>query len=261
MVPVAADVRKPSTLLPIVQGARAVINLVGILAPRGSLTFQAVHVEGTTTVATAAAAVQAEHFVQVSAIGADPASDLHYARTKGLAEARAFERFAAASVLRPSTVFGPDDQFFNRFAALIRMAPVMPVPDGGEMELQPVYVDDVAEAVFLAATTPDARGRTFELGGPNTYSLMQILRWTRGQISRKCMLLPVPRSLLWGPAMMMEMLPYPPVTREQLRLLGLGSVVSEDAETFDQLGIKPAAFEGIVPLYLERFRPGGDSLS
>ncbi len=257
VAPVVADVRLPSTLLSAVQGARSVINLAGILAPSGRQTFTAVHVEGAANAARAAAAAQAGSFVHVSAIGADIAARSAYARTKGLAERHALEGFAAASVLRPGIVFGPEDRFFNRFAALMRLAPAMPVPGRGRVRLQPVYVEDVAEAVFRAATSPAAAGRTYELGGPGVHSLMTILRWIREQIDRPCLLLPVPLALLWPSAALLERLPDPPLTRDQLRLLARDNVVSGTARTLGDLGIAATSYEGIVPAYLERFRPGG----
>ncbi len=256
-MPVTADVRLPSTLLPVVQDAQAVVNLAGILSPAGQQTFEAVHVEGAANAAGAAAAGGATHFIHVSAIGADPSARSRYARTKGLAEHRAQERLAGATVLRPSIVFGPEDQFFNRFAAVMRIAPAMPVPGGGLVHLQPVYVDDVAAAVFRAAATHDAVGHTYELGGPRTRSLMDILRWTREQVNRRCLLVPVPMALLWPQALLMECLPSPPLTRDQLRLLMTDNVVSGDVGTLSDLDIEPTAYEGIAPAYLERFRPGG----
>ena len=167
------------------------------------------------------------------------------------------ESCSATCILRPSVVFGPEDQFFNRFAAVMRVAPAFPVPDGGAMRLQPVYVDDVAAAVFRAATKPEAVGGTYELGGPRTRSLLEILRWTRGQIARKCALIPVPRAALWLPAFVMEAFPNPPLTRDQLLLLTTDNVVTEDAATLADLDVRPTAFEGIAPAYLQRFRPGG----
>ena len=261
VVPVTADVRLPSTLLPVVQEARAVVNLAGILSPAGRQTFAAVHVEGTANAASAAAAAGAASFVHMSAIGADPSARSQYARTKGLGEQRALERFAGATVLRPSIVFGPEDQFFNRFAAVLRVAPGMPVPGGGLVRLQPVYVDDVAAAVFRAATTHATGSHTYELGGPRTRSLMDILRWTREQVNRRCLLVPVPFALLWPQALLMECLPSPPLTRDQLRLLMVDNVVSGNVGTLSDLDIEPTAYEGIAPAYLERFRPGGASSS
>ena len=226
----------------------------------GKQTFAAVHVDGAANAANAAAAGGATSFVHVSAIGADPSVRSDYARTKGLAEVRALECFADTSVLRPSIVFGPEDQFFNRFAAVMRIAPAMPVPGGGLVRLQPVYVNDVAEAIFRAATTSEAAGRTYELGGPRARSLIDILRWTREQVSRRCALVPIPFALLWPPALLMECLPSPPLTRDQLRLLARDNVVSDGAGTLSDLGIEPTAYEGIAPAYLERFRPGGKSV-
>ncbi len=260
IVPVAVDIRRPSTLLSAVQGTQSVVNLVGILAPAGRQTFTAVHVDGAANAAKAAAAAGAAGFVHVSALGADAGSRSAYARTKGLAENRALEILPATAILRPGIVFGPEDRFFNRFAATLRLAPVMPVPGRGRVRLQPVYVEDVAAAVFRAATTPAAAGQTYELGGPGTRSLMAILRWIREQINRRCLLLPVPLTLLWPPAWLMERLPNPPLTRDQLRLLTTDNVVSDTAHTLDTLGITATAYEGIVPAYLERFRLGGDSL-
>jgi NADH dehydrogenase len=256
VVPVAASVTEEGSVARAVAGAEAVVNLVGILFERKPGDFQRIQAEGAGRVARLAAAAGARRLVHLSAIGADAGSASLYARTKAEGEAAVRAAFPAATILRPSVVFGPEDQFFNRFAALAALLPVMPVVCGGT-RFQPVYVGDVADAVMAAIAREDAQGRTYELGGPRVMTMREVLEFVLEQTHRRRPLLPMPEGLLRLQARLGEMLPTPPLTRDQLILLGRDNVVAEGAPGLADLGISPKAVEAIVPAYLARFRPGG----
>jgi uncharacterized protein YbjT (DUF2867 family) len=256
VVPVAASVTEEGSVARAVAGAEAVVNLVGILFERKPGDFQRIQAEGAGRVARLAAAAGARRLVHLSAIGADAGSASLYARTKAEGEAAVRAAFPAATILRPSVVFGPEDQFFNRFAALAALLPVMPVVCGGT-RFQPVYVGDVADAVMAAIAREDAQGRTYELGGPRVMTMREVLEFVLEQTHRRRPLLPMPEGLLRLQARLGELLPTPPLTRDQLILLGRDNVVAEGAPGLADLGISPKAVEAIVPAYLARFRPGG----
>lgn len=246
----AADVARA------VEGATCVVNLVGILAEDRAGDFDRVQGQGPGTVATAAAAAGASAMVHVSAIGADPASPSLYARSKAAGEAAVRAAFPAAVILRPSVVFGPEDSFFNRFAGLAATLPVMPVFSGAT-KFQPVYVGDVADVVMAALQRADLQGRTFELGGPQVWTMREILTWILAQTQRNRCLVNVPMGLARLEAAVLEKLPGKLLTRDQLLLLARDNVVAPGAAGFDQLGIAPLAVAQIVPQYLARFRAGG----
>ncbi len=254
---IAADLTRPETLPAAVAGAAAVINLPGILAPSGRQSFTAVHAEGAGHAAAAAAQAGARAFVHVSAIGADPASPSAYGRSKAEGEARVRAAFAAATILRPSLVFGPEDGFLNRFAALARMAPVMPVIEG-DSRFQPVWVVDVARAAAMAAQDP-ARfgGRTFELGGPRVYRFREILAFVLEETRRRRPLLEVPRPLARLMAGLGDVLPAMPITSDQLAMLARDNVVAPGALGLEAFGITSTPMEAIAPSYLERYRRFG----
>jgi len=252
IVPVPADVSDPATVEPAVAGARAVVNLVGILYERGRRTFQRMHVDGARNVAEAAGAAGTERLVQMSAIGADTHSEAEYARTKALGEEAVLQAFPDAVVLRPSVVFGPEDDFFNRFAVMARFLPVMPV---FETAFQPVYVGDVADAVMKAIDDPATSGNTYELGGPRVISFQEVMELVLRYSARRRLLLPTPLAVAAVQATFLEWLPVPPLTRDQVKLLGRKNVVAEDAKTLADLGIGATAVEAIVPDYLRRYRP------
>ena len=188
----AANIRDDASVAAAVDGADAVINLVGILYESGRQRFDAVHRDGAERIARAAAAAGVARLVQVSAIGADLQAASNYARSKGEGEEAVKAAFDKAVILRPSILFGPDDKFFNKFAALARISPVLPLIGGGHTCFQPAYVSDVAEAVVAALKNPDTVGRTYELGGPETYSFRQLLELLLTVIERKRLLVPVP---------------------------------------------------------------------
>jgi NADH dehydrogenase len=256
IVPVQASVTEEAAVARAVAGAEVVVNLVGILFERKPGDFQRIHAEGAGRVARLAAVAGARRLVHLSAIGADAASPSAYARTKAEGEAAVRAAFPAATILRPSVVFGEEDQFFNRFAQLAMLLPIMPVIEGAT-RFQPVYVGDVADAVMAAIERDDAAGRTYELGGPRRMSMREVVEFVLEHTHRRRPLMSLPRWLVELQARLGELLPTPPLTRDQLILLRRDNVVAEGVPTLADLGIAPKAVEAIVPGYLARFRPGG----
>lgn len=257
IAPVLTNIRDDRSVAAAVAGADAVVNLVGILFESGRNRFEAVQAEGPGRIARAAKAAGVRAFVHVSAIGADPRSPAQYARSKAAGEAAAFEAFPEATVLRPSIVFGPEDDFFNQFAAMARIAPFLPLIGGGGTKFQPVYVDDVAAAVMAALERPEAQGATYELGGPRVYSFRELLEHVLAETGRKTPLLPIPFAAASLLGRFGELLPKPVLTRDQVKLLKADNVVAEGAKTLADLGIDAQAVEAITPGYLWRFRTAG----
>lgn len=257
VVPMACDVTKPALVAAAVAGAEVVVSLVGILFESRTNSFAATQAEAPGTIARAAAAAGVRRLVHVSALGADAASDSLYARSKAEGEQAVLAAFPAATILRPSLVFGPEDGFFNRFAAMAGLSPVLPLVGGGQTRFQPVYVGDVADAVMAALARDEAMGRTYELGGPKTYTFRELMEFILATIGRRRHLVPLP----WGLAMLQgrlgEFLPTPPITQDQVRLLRRDSVVAAGAPGLAELGITPHAIEAIVPSYLARYRRPG----
>jgi len=240
-----------------VAGAHLVVNLVGILYEKGRATFEAIHHEGAARVARAAAAAGARTLVHISALGADGGSESAYARSKARGEAAVRAAFPDATILRPSVVFGTDDGFINRFATLAQFLPVLPVYGGGTTRFQPVYVGDVADAVMRAVHDPGTRGQTYELGGPRIYSFRDLMTYILAQTGRRRCLLDLPFSVARLQAAVLEWLPVPPLTRDQVILLQHDNVVGEGVRTLADLGIAPSPLEAVAPAYLRRFRRGG----
>ncbi len=265
ITPVAASVRHAGSIAAAVAGAEAVVNLVGILYERGAQTFAAVHAEGAAAVADAARSAGARTLVHMSALGADPTSSAQYARTKAAGEHAVRAAFPGAAISRPSIVFGPEDGFFNRFAALTRFSPALPLIGGGKTRFQPVYVGDVAGALLRLTEDPTAAGKTYELGGPRIYSFRELLELMLREIGRRRLLVSIPFAVARAQGLALEivdratlqLLPPPPLTADQVRLLERDNVVSSGALTLADLGIQPAAVELTVPSYLARYRPGG----
>ncbi len=252
-----APLQDESAVRDVLVGADAAINLVGVLFERGRQSFTAVHLDGARRVAEAAAAVGVRHLAQISAIGAEATANAKYARTKGAAEEAVRQAFPDAVVLRPSIVFGPEDEFFNLFATMAQLSPALPLIGGGRTRFQPVYVGDVADAVVRALTDPACAGKTYELGGPRVYSFKELLELMLRETGRRRLLLPVPFWAATLEAMVLEWLPRPLLTRDQVKLLRRDNVVGDDALTLADLGIRPTAVEVILPTYLDRFRKGG----
>jgi uncharacterized protein YbjT (DUF2867 family) len=238
-------------------GNDALVNCVGILRESGAQSFERVHHTGPARLARLAREAGIERFVHISAIGADPRSPSAYARTKAEGEAAVRDAFPTVTILRPSVVFGPEDQFFNRFAAMATVSPVLPLIGGGHTRFQPVYVGDVADAVVKCLDDPATAGRTYELGGPKIYTFRELIELLLGEIRRKRLLIDLPFGLAAFQARLMSVLPSPPLTPDQVELLKRDNVVSSGAMTLAALGIAPTAVEGILPSYLDRFRRGG----
>jgi NADH dehydrogenase len=237
-------------------GAEAVICSVGILYERGRQRFDVVHHQGPARLARLAAAAGAKHFVHLSAIGADPQAPAAYARSKAAGEVAVKAAFPAATILRPSLVFGPEDDFFNRFGAMACLLPALPLIGGGTTRFQPVYVGDVADAAVAALERADAQGKTYELGGPKAYSFRELMELLLAEIGRKRMLVNLPYGLASFEARFLECLPVPPLTRDQVKLLQRDTVVSPGALGLADLGITPTALALVLPTYLDRFRRG-----
>jgi uncharacterized protein YbjT (DUF2867 family) len=259
---VQANVRFPDSLKAPAEGADAVINLVGILAPSGRQTFKAVQDEGARHVAEAARAAGAKAFVQLSAIGADASSPSAYARTKAAGEAAVREVLPQAVILRPSVVFGPEDEFFNRFAALARISPVLPLIGGGNTRFQPVFVGDVAKAVIAGLTGNAEPGAVYELGGPEIMTMKEVMERVLAYSMRRKWLVPLPFWMAKLKGAVLQLLPNPPLTLDQVRLLETDNVVSaaaiKDGRTLEGLGVEePVAVETVVPDYLKQYRPRG----
>jgi NADH dehydrogenase len=252
IVPLFANIDTDATLARAIEGASIVVNLVGILAERRAGDFARYQAEGAGRVARLAAASGVSRLVQMSAIGASVDSTAQYARSKAAGEALVREHFPHASILRPSLVFGPEDQFFNRFAGLARISPVMPVI-AGESRFQPVYVADVADAVMAALDRPEAAGVTYELGGPRIMSFREILGWILAQVGRHRPLVTVPNSA----AQLMARIPFSGLTEDQLRMLKRDNVADPAMPGLAALGIVPTPIELVVPTYLARYRKGG----
>ncbi len=255
VVPMQANIRFPESLDAVVAGADVVINLVGILQEAGPQKFSALQAEGARAVAKAARDAGATQFIQLSAIGADAESDADYARTKAEGEQAVLEQYPDAVILRPSIVVGPEDQFFNRFAAMARLSPVLPVVSA-QTRFQPVFVGDVAKAVKLAVDDADLSG-VYELGGPSVYSFEELMRLMLKVIGRKAFVADIPIPIASLMAKLTDWLPGAPLTQDQVKMLQHDNIVSQNARGFDELGLKPEAIEGQIPSYLYRFRRAG----
>ncbi len=258
--PIQANIRDERSVRDAIEGAAAVINLAGIMSESGAQRFEAVHAAGAERVARATQAAGIPILIHVSALGADEQSPSSYARSKARGEQAVHRHMPEAAILRPSVIFGADDRFFNRFAALARLLPLFPL-FGGATRFQPVYVKDVAEAVVRALETDVADGKILELGGPATLTMRQIMELVLRETCRKRVLVPMPTMLAKLQASFLQLLPNPLLTVDQVRLLGLDNVVSESARaegrTLEGLGLAPVAPDAIVPSYLVRFRKRG----
>ena len=259
--PVRCDATDAGQVAAALVGAHAAINLTGILYPHAGHSFAGVHVEGATNIARAARKAGVSSLVHVSSIGADPDAPSTYASTKGEGERRVREEYPEAAILRPSLLFGPEDNFFNKFASLARFFPALPLIGGGHTRFQPVFVGDVASAILSCIEKPEARGKTFELGGPTVYSFKELLEYILRETGRRRLLVPVPWLLASIKAFFLQMSAIlgiePLLTVDQVRLLRTDNVVHEGMATMADLGIAPVALEAIVPSYLWRFRAKG----
>jgi uncharacterized protein YbjT (DUF2867 family) len=244
-------------LLAFLAGNEVLVNCVGILRESGSQTFELVHHTGPARLARLAREAGIGRLIHISAIGADSRSSSAYARTKAAGERAVGDAFPTATILRPSVVFGPEDQFFNRFAALATISPALPLIGGGDTRFQPVYVGDVADAAIACLDDPATVGRTYELGGPKIYALRELIELLLGEIRRKRRFIDLPFGLARTLARLMAVLPNPPLTPDQVELLRSDNIVNPTALGFADLGIAPTGVEAVLPTYLDRFRRGG----
>jgi NADH dehydrogenase len=267
---VQANIRYPESIAAALNGAEAAVNLVGILSPWGKQTFDSVQAEGAATVAKAVAAAGISNFLHFSAIGADAASASGYARSKAQGEASVLAAIPSAKILRPSVVFGPEDDFFNRFAFMAQVLPVLPLIGGGETKLQPVYVGDVADAGARLLRGEGKAGAAYELGGPSVKTMREIMEFVLATTHRKAFLAPLPFGLAGNIGAVVEtlnrlllgLLPQELVfTADQVELLRQDNIVSAQAvaegRTLAGLGLTPESVEAIVPTYLYRYRKNG----
>jgi NADH dehydrogenase len=238
-------------------GSDAVVNATGVLVERGRQRFDVLHHRAPGAVAALAKAAGVRHFVHLSAIGADPASPAAYGRSKAAGEAAVRSAFPEAVILRPSIVFGPEDDFFNRFAAMARFAPGLPLIGGGVTRFQPVYVGDVADAVLATLQRPDAAGKTYELGGPRIYTFKELLEMILAETGRYRGLVNIPFPVAALQAAILEWLPGAPLTRDQVEMLKRDNVVTPGAPGLADLGVAPTALEQILPTFLDRYRRAG----
>ena len=256
-----ANIRFPKSVERAVEGADAVVNLVAVAYEEGKQSFESLHVKGAGTVAEASARAGITNYVQMSSIGADVGSESDYARTKGLGEQAVKTALPSADIMRPSIIFGKEDNFFNRFAKMAQFAPALPLIGGGHTKFQPVYVGDVADAI-AKVMGQGSSGETYELGGPTVHSFKCLLTFVLKSIDHKRLLLPVPwfgANILGAVGDLSGMIPFvsPFLTKDQVTNLKMDNVVAGDAKGFPELGIQTETIEAIVPNYLQRYRKYG----
>lgn len=275
VIPWGADVRDAKSVRVALEGAEAAVNLVGVLYESGNATFKAIHTDAAKLIAETAAEVGIKRFVQMSALGADKNAAAEYARTKALGEDAVLSALPSARIVRPSVVFGPEDNFFNTFAGICRISPFLPVfgaptfPDvnagGGKAfcvnflgdggpKFQPVYVGDVADAIVKCLNDDATAGKTFELAGPTVYSFADLMRLVLKSTSRKRLLVPAPFWVLELKAFFLEKLPKPLLTTDQVKLMQTDNVLSGEKPGLADLGVTPTPAEAVLPSYLRRYR-------
>lgn len=259
VTPIQVDIRSEQSIDRAISDSDYVVNLIGILFEKRRNTFESAHVLAARNIAAVAHKNKVKRLVHISAIGADPSAHSKYASTKGKGEAEVLKTFSTATILRPSIMFGEEDKFFNMFACLARFSPILPLIAGGNTLLQPVYVADVAKAIYQVLSeqkggqNPHAR-KIYELGGPTTYKFRDILHYVLKVTGRKRWLAPIPFPVATLISYFTQLLPTPLLTPDQVRLLRQDNIVSQGALTFKDLGIEPTSVEFIVPLYLKRYR-------
>ena len=255
IIPLASDLRDEKALLSTMEGSTAVINLIGIIAQSKRESFESVHVEVPRRIGLACNQLGIKNVVHLSAIGASVDGEAEYSRSKGYGERVLTETLPEVKIVRPSLIFGPEDKFFNLFAQVMTLSPLIPLMGGGKTRFQPVYVGDCAQAVINALEVSEQR--TYEAGGPQIYTFRELMELISKTIRRKRWFYSVSWNLAFLKARMLEALPFRLLTRDQVRLLMKDSVVGSGVLTLEDLGITPTAVEAIIPSYLERFRPGG----
>ena len=247
---VAADVWDEKTVADAVKQSASVINTVGHYVEKGTATFDAVHGQGALHVARQARQAGVERLIHISGLGSDPASDSPYIRARGIGEDLVRKAFEGVTIFRPGVIFGPNDAFFNTLADMARKTPMLPLFGLGATNLQPVHVGDVAEACVRALADPSTQGKLYELGGPRVYTYKALLRLVVEQAGKRRILVPVPFFIWDILAALMAVLPNPPLTRDQVKLMKGDNVVDGKALTLQDLGIVAASVEEVLPSYI-----------
>ena len=247
---VRVDIQDEAGVAAAVRDADAVINLVAILYEKGRQSFKALHVDGARRVAAAARQAGCSRMIQMSALGASLDSESAYARTKAAGEKAVRDAFAEATIVRPSIVFGPEDDFFNKFAGIASMSPALPLIGGGRTRFQPVFVEDVAAAFAAILADPGRAGKTYELGGPQIYTFRELMELLLEQMGRRRLLVSLPFVAAEAQAYILEWLPKPPLTRDQVALLKSDNVLGGQEPGLRDLGIEPTRLESVLPTYI-----------
>ena len=253
---VPADVRDQASVAAAIAEADAVVNAVSAYIEKGGVTFEAVHVRGAENVAREAAAAGVARLVLVSGIGADPDSSSPYIRARGRGELIVRQAFPGATIVRPGAMFGPGDALFGTLAALARLLPALPLIGGGSTRLQPIFVEDVAEAISSILSDPGTVGRTYELAGPKVYTLHELVNMTLQLMGKRRLLVPIPFAVAEVQARLFELLPNPPLTTGQVDLLKTDNVASGALPDVQDLGIQPKTVEEVIPTYIGPRAPG-----
>ena len=253
----SGDALLDDDLVRAIQSADYIVNLVGIFHPSGKQNFENAQAELPQRIAQIAEQAEVTKIVQISAIGADLNAASAYYRTKAEGERGLLRQAPNSTILRPSIVFGPGDGFFDRFARMAMIAPALPLLAGGNTKFQPVFVGDVAESIIYCLSNSQTDGQIYELGGPSIYSFKELLVYTLSAIGKKRALIPVPILAMQVPAAMASILPNPPITRDQLRMLDTDNIVNENMLDITSFGITPQPIEAHVPNYLSCYRQGG----
>lgn len=262
IVGLKTNIRNQISVNRAVAGADIVINLVGLLYESGAQSFGAVHVDGAERVARAAKAAGAKQLIHMSALGADKEHESDYARSKAVGEELAAQEFPGATILRPSVVFGTDDDFFNRFAQILSLAPIFPLSDGGQAKMQPIWIEDLVEAIVRILEEPAQQGKVWELTGPEAISFHSLMKKVLEYTDRNCLLIPVPAALMSVMAFFMKLVPgRPQLTPDQVKLLKVDNIATGDFPNLKDLGIDAASVEAVVPGYLRRYKKGGGTKS
>ena len=246
---IQADVWDEPTVARAVEQSTAVINTVGHYVEKSKATFDQIHGQGALHVARQASNAGVERLIHISGLGADPASDSPYVRARGIGETLVKEAFENVTILRPSVIFGPEDSFFNTLAGLARRSPILPLFGTGNTRLQPVYVGDVAAACAAALANPSAIGQTYELGGPGIHTYKALLQLVLEHLGKTRALVPVPFFVWDTLAAVLAVLPNPPLTRDQVKLMRRDNIADASALSFKDLGIRPASAEDVLPTY------------
>jgi NADH dehydrogenase len=256
IVPFACKTGDESSIRAAVKGCDVVVNCIGILYEKGKSTFTKIHTELPRSIAKACAAEHVGRLIHISALGCEE-SESKYGKSKLNGELAARENYAKTTILRPSVVFGVEDDFFNMFGRLSTVLPALPLVGGGHTKFQPVYVGDVADAVMKVVLNPQSEGKTYELGGPDVLSFRQIYERLFAETGRKRMLISLPWGIAKFQGCVMSLLPKPVLTVDQVESLKTDNIVTPGAATLADLGLSPTSMDIVLPTYLARFKPGG----